>query len=462
MTKSSPRRFEMRIAVIAIALAVPSLLFGIGYLSTLPIGLLPRCLLGVTLVAALGALIHLLTKTIRQPLQGLASVVEAYRGGDYSLRGGRALQGDVLGDLVFEINALGGTLHEQRLKAMEATALLDKLIGAIEVAIIAFDADKTLRLVNPAAAQLLDLSDAEMSGRTARELGLDTLLTESPRTQIVTSVAGRTGRWQVVRGTFRDGGLVQNLLIISDVQHALREEERAAWQRLIRVIGHEVNNSLAPIKSMSESLQSLLAERLDGSANREEILGALKVIAERTGGLSRFLGQYSRLAKFPPPRPHWQPISEILNRVVALEPLRRVEIKVPTDFEAFVDSDQLEQALINLAKNAVEASIDGEASVSITADVKGSDLIILIVDEGQGISNPDNLFVPFFTTKQGGSGVGLALSRQIAEAHGGTLSLENRTDRSGAIATVRIPNVARTYLAGNDVVVMHSGGDTRR
>ncbi len=447
MTEPTPRRFDRRVAALSIALAIPGVIFGLEYLWHLPIGMLPRSLLSLCLLCALGLAIQLLTKTIKQPLQTLASVVEAYRGGDYSLRAGRGVRDDVLGDLVLEINLLGSSLHEQRLKGMEATALLDKLIGAIEVAIVAFDSEKTLRLVNPAAVQLLGISEPQYGNQTAQELGLDTLLVDTPRTQIVTSIAGRPGRWQTVHGTFREGGLVQHLLIMTDVQHALREEERAAWKRLIRVIGHEVNNSLTPIKSMAESLQSLLSQTLTDSATRDETLSALKVIAERTGGLSRFLAQYSRLARLPAPRPQWQSVSNILKRVVALESLQYVEIGAPAGLEAFVDSDQLEQALINLAKNAVEASNNHNSAVEISAQPQGSDLIILVTDNGQGITNPDNLFVPFFTTKPGGSGVGLVLSRQIAEAHGGTLSLENRTACSGAIATLRIPGAIRQGCA---------------
>ncbi|MBS0418361.1 MAG: ATP-binding protein [Proteobacteria bacterium] len=198
---------------------------------------------------------------------------------------------------------------------------------------------------------------------------------------------------------------------------------------------------------MAESLQSLLSQTLTDSATRDDTLSALKVIAERTGGLSRFLAQYSRLARLPAPRPQWQSVSSILKRVVALEPLQYVEIGAPAGLEAFVDSDQLEQALINLAKNAVEASISHNSAVEISAQPQGSDLVILVTDQGQGITNPDNLFVPFFTTKPGGSGVGLVLSRQIAEAHGGTLSLENRTACPGAIATLRIPGVIRQGCA---------------
>lgn len=437
-------RFEWRVAALTLGLAVLAAGFGAWCIWTLSLSTLVRATLIGALMLCLIALTRSVLKTVNTPLRGLASVLEAYRGGDYTVRGSRSLRGDSLGDLVIEINTLGGTLHEQRLRAMEATALLDKLIGAIDVAVLAFDAERQLRVLNPAASRLLGVPEQLGAGRDAADLGLDALLSSAVGTQMVTSIGGRSGRWQVVHGTFREGGLVQHLLIISDLHHALREEERAAWQRLIRVIGHEVNNSLAPIRSMAESLQGFLVDLLKPGNERDEALNALRVIAERTTGLGRFLSQYSRLARLPGARPRWQLLSPVLARVVALEPLRRIALDVPADLEALVDADQLEQALINLAKNAVEAQQESGGRVVLQARAEGSDLFIAITDEGPGLANSDNLFVPFFTTKPGGSGVGLVLSRQIAEAHGGSLALENRTDRSGAIARLTFPNAARS------------------
>jgi len=382
--KARPWRdhFERRVATLAVAVATPGALLGLWAIWHLRTNTLVRLLVSAVLLLLLVALIHTLLKTIITPLRSLANVLEAYRRGDYTIRGRQGLDGDALGDLVNETVWLGGTLHEQRLKAIEATALLDRLIGAIGVAVLAFDSDRHLRIINPAAAQLLAAPPAFPSDKTAKELGVDALLDEGSHTRLITSVAGRTGRWQVMHGTFRESGRAQHLLIISDVQLALREEERAAWQRLIRVIGHEVNNSLAPIKSMAESLQSLLSDVLAVGKTRDDTLDALRVMGERTAGLSRFLAQYSRLARLPTARPRWQLLASILARVGALEPLRRCRIDVSQTLEACVDADHLEQALINLAKNAVEAEAGREGQVSIEAQPRGMDLIITIKDEG--------------------------------------------------------------------------------
>jgi len=435
--------FERRVTALALALAIPALVLGVIVLLSFDVAPVLRACLVILLVLGVGGTAALLRESVIQPLRGLANVVEAYRAGDYTVRGRRSAKGDALGDLVGEVNDLGRTLHQQRLRAMEATALLEKLIGAIDVAVLAFDGAHELRLANPAALQLLGIEVGTAIGRSAGELALDEFLDDERQTRIVGAVAGRSGRWQVTHGTFRESGLVQHLLIIADVRQALRDEERLAWQRLIRVIGHEVNNSLTPIRSLAETLRDMLQRTLVPGQSREETLGALGVIADRTEGLGRFLAQYSRLARLPPPRPRWVPVAPLLARVAVLDPEHRIEIAVDPDLEACVDEDQLEQVLINLVKNALESQAPDGTHIAMRAQSRADRLSIAVLDSGTGIANPDNLFVPFFTTKPGGSGVGLALSRQIVEAHGGTLRLDNRSDTRGAVATVEIPGAVR-------------------
>lgn len=438
-------RFESQVMLWAVALAVPAAAFGLCCIWLLPTGVLWRAVASTALLLSVAAIFRGLIRAVETPLRALANVVEAYRGGDYTLRGNRHVGPGALGELIAEINSLGGTLHEQRLRAIEATALLDKLVSRIGLAVLAFNSERQMKLCNPAAAQLLGLKPGTEGCRSATDLGLEALLSDSAHTQVVTTIAGRTGRWQVTHGTFRESGLAQHLLIISDVQPALREEERAAWQRLIRVIGHEVNNSLAPIKSMSESLHGLLSEVLEQGRMRNDTLDALRVIGERTAGLSRFLAQYSRLARLPRARPRWQRLAPVLARIGALESLQGITMDASPHLEACIDADHLEQALINLGKNAVEATGHPTGKVAIAARARGADLLITVTDDGPGVANPDNLFVPFFTTKQGGSGIGLVLSRQIVEAHGGSLSLANRTDARGAVATLVLPDAARLH-----------------
>jgi nitrogen fixation/metabolism regulation signal transduction histidine kinase len=439
LAKPAARRvrwpFERRISALTIALVVPAMFLGIALLAVLDLSPILRACLILVLIVLLSGTSALLREAIVQPLRGLANVVESYRAGDYTVRGRRTARGDALGDLVGEINDLGRTLHEQRLRAMEATALLDKLVGAIDVAVLAFDGAHELRLANPAATRLLGVEAHGALGRTASDLALDEFLADPRPTRVVGAVAGRSGRWQVTHGTFRESGLVQHLLIVADVREALRDEERLAWQRLIRVIGHEVNNSLTPIRSLAGTLRDMLQQGIGAGGGREEMLEAAGVIADRTESLSRFLAQYSRLARLPPPRPRWVPVAPLLARVAGLDRVHAIEVRSDAGLEALVDEDQLEQALINLVKNALESQGEAGGEVVVTARASDDGLAIAVTDSGPGIANPDNLFVPFFTTKPGGSGVGLALSRQIIEAHGGTLRLDNRSDARGAVAS---------------------------
>ncbi len=253
------------------------------------------------------------------------------------------------------------------------------------------------------------------------------------------SFPGGTGRWETRRTTFWQGGTRHELLVLSDLSQPLRDQEREAWRRLIRVIGHELNNSLAPIKSIAGSLESLLARDPPPDDWREDMQRGLGIVASRADALSRFTSAYARLARLPAPTRKTLAFGELMRRVVGLDP--RLPVTLDGCFETTLsaDADQLEQLLINLLRNATDAALETGGGVAAIWTTQDDMLVVRIEDEGPGLQSTSNLFVPFFTTKPGGSGIGLALSRQIAEGHGGTLALENRTDRRGTRATLRIP-----------------------
>ncbi len=374
-----------------------------------------------------------------RPLQTLSNMQAALREGDFSLRARGGRGEDALGELLLEVNALAESLREQRLGALEATALLSTVMAEIDVAVFTFDADRKLRLVNRAGERLLGQASERLLGRTAEELGLAECLDGEPARTLERRFPGRSGRWGMRRSSFRQGGVPHQLVVISDLSRALREEERQAWQRLVRVLGHELNNSLAPVCSIAESLEMLLKREPRAEDWETDLRGGLHVIAERAAALSRFMKDYARLARLPSPSLQKIDLAALVRSTVALEPRMTVDIVASPAVRLEADSDQLQQLLINLIRNAVEASQQTGGAVRIGWRVDGRALDLFVQDEGPGIANPANLFVPFFTTKSGGSGIGLALSRQIAEAHGGTLTLENRAAAPGCEARLHLP-----------------------
>jgi len=373
------------------------------------------------------------------PMRTLSNLLAALREGDFSIRARGANRDDVLGEVLREVNALGETLRQQRLGALEATMLLRKVMEEIDVAVYAFDGAGVLRLVNRAGERLLNQAEEYLLGRSAQELGLsDCLRGESPRIAQI-AFPGKSGRWEIHRGAFREGGLPHQLLVITDLSRALREEERQAWQRLIRVLGHELNNSLAPIKSVAENLGSVLGRKHRASDWEEDMRSGLNVIAARTDGLARFMSAYARLAKLPPPAVRSVEVGEWIRRVVGLESRLPVQLHSGPEIKINADPDQLEQLLINLLHNAVDASLETGGGVRVGWGRENGFVEVWVQDDGPGLPNSANLFVPFFTTKPGGSGIGLVLSRQIAEAHGGSLNLENLPERRGCEARLRLP-----------------------
>lgn len=373
------------------------------------------------------------------PLRTLSNLLAALREGDFSIRARGASQDDVLGEVLREVNALGETLRKQRLGALEATALLRKVMEEIDVSVFAFDGMGMLRLVNRAGERLLSRSAEGLLGHTAEELSLDEFLSGDTPRIVQSSFPGKSGRWEIHRGGFREAGLPHQLLVITDLSRALRDEERQAWQRLIRVLGHELNNSLAPIKSVAENLGSMLGRKDRAPDWQEDMRAGLNVIAARTDGLARFMSAYARLAKLPPPAFRTVEVGPWIRRVVGLEPRLQVHLTPGPELQIQADPDQLEQLLINLLHNAVDAALETGGGVRVGWGREDSYVEVWVQDDGPGIPNSANLFVPFFTTKPSGSGIGLVLSRQIAEAHGGTLLLENLPSHRGAEARLRLP-----------------------
>jgi len=375
---------------------------------------------------------------VAQPLRTLANLLEAMREGDYSIRA-RGVKGDSLGEVMLQVNAMATTLRAQRLGALEATTLLRKVMEEIDVAVFAFDGGHKLKLINRAGERLINIPSERAMNADAGALELEEFLEgEDTRTVQKTFPSG-PGRWGIHRSSFREGGLPHSMLVITDLTRALREEELQAWQRIVRVLGHELNNSLAPIKSIAGSLEMIVARQPKPDDWEDDMRSGLKIIATRSEGLSRFMASYARLAKLPRPQKNPVSVAEWIRGVASLETRLAVAVAPGIDSTIQADRDQLEQLLINLVRNAVDASRETGGGVTISWARNAFQLEVIVRDEGVGLSNTTNLFVPFFTTKPGGSGIGLVLSRQIAEAHGGTLDLRNAAEGRGCEARLVLP-----------------------
>jgi nitrogen fixation/metabolism regulation signal transduction histidine kinase len=442
-----PLSYEQRIQLLAVAAGLPGsaialILLWTGDYSSRTIWTLGLLIVGLWLSFAISVR-HRVTFS----LQTLSNLLAAMREEDFSVRGRGARRDDAMGEVMIEVNSLSETLREQRLGALEAGALLRTVMEEIDVAIFTFDKENKLRLVNRAGERLLARPVERLLGFTAAELGLGACLEGDAGRTMELTFPGGSGRWGMRRGSFRQAGLPHHLVVLSDLSRALRDEERQAWQRLIRVMGHELNNSLAPIQSVAQSLESGLNSLRNEGDLRPEMNRALMddiqqgfgIIRSRTEALARFMAAYSRLARLPAPKLAPVSVKDWISRVAMLETRVKVKIQVGPEVMISGDADQLEQLLINLVHNAADAVLECGTQASVGWSSQDSQLEVWVLDDGPGIQNTANVFVPFFTTKPGGTGIGLALSRQIAEAHGGTLTLDNRRGSRGCEARLRLP-----------------------
>lgn len=435
--------YERRILLLALSVGAPggvvamALLWGGDYTPKV------QWTLTLFVFAFWWGLAYSLRSGVIMPLQTLSNLLAALREGDFSIRARGASRDGVHGDVMLEINTLTATLRDRRMDALEATTLLRAIMGEIDVAIFAFDPDQKLRLVNRAGERLLGEPSERLLELTAEKLGLGDCLAGPDQRVLEQAFPKSPGRWEVRRTQFRQGGLPFQLLVLADVSRAMRQEERQTWQRLIRVLSHELNNSLTPIQSIAGSLDSLIRRTERAPDWEEDMRSGLGVISKRSESLVRFLDSYARLARLPEPKLSALELAPMIRRVVGLETRMRIELAEGDAVEINADGDQLEQLLINVIRNAVDAASMTGGAVRVGWTANREWVEVRVADEGPGLPNTDNLFVPFFSTKPGGSGIGLVLCRQIAEGHFGTLTVSNRADRAGCEALLRLPIQSR-------------------
>ncbi len=456
---SRPRKrarilYENRISLYSFLVALPGLVVSAVLVWMQPWSVDSRIGLVCLELFAWWLLALALQEQTTRPLQTLANVIGSLREEDYSFRARNAAPEDALGELSLEVNALADMLSDQKVRAIEATALLQRVVDEIDAPLFAFDPASVLRLVNPAGEHLLRRAKTRTLGYTAADLNLEQCLSADNESLVELNLNDSRARWLLRRSSFRQHGVPHTLVVLSDVSRALREEERRAWQRLIRVLGHELSNSLAPIKSIAGSLNSRVSSAPMEAELRSDLQRGLEIIELRSASLHRFLEAYRRMAQMPPPVLREVRLAPLIARAAGLETRIKVCVQPGPDVSFQADPDQLEQMLINLVRNAADAVLEtattapdaagissmlGNDDVELHWDVDSDAVILTIDDNGPGLLNPANVFTPFYTTKPNGSGVGLVLSRQIAEAHGGRVEIGNRVSRRGCSVRVVLP-----------------------
>ena len=379
---------------------------------------------------------RMLARPVAALIRALSGSVVAFRDGDFSFSIG-AKRGDEVGDLVAAHNELGRVLREERQHLFQRELLLDTVVQHTPTALVLVEQGGHVVYANLAARQLLN------AGRALNGERFETIVANAPA-PLARAIAGEVDSlftvsieqeeetFHLSQRVFKLQGRPHRLYQLKRLTRELARQEVATWKKVIRVISHEINNSLAPIRSLSHSGRELA--RL-GDAKR--LATVFDTVEERTRHLEGFIQGYARFAKLPMPRPEavdWQPFLDALRR----HHVFRAPPQLPAE-PGFFDRAQIEQVLINLLKNAHEAGGPANA-IELNVTQSARDTRLEVADRGSGMSETvlANALLPFYSTKRSGSGLGLALAREIAEAHGGRVQLSNRRD-GGLAVTLILP-----------------------
>ena len=393
----------------------------------------------VVLIASAAGLVVLAPPLVRalRLLGGIEHGLEQFAKGNFASPLGESRAGG-LGRIAGYFNALGAFLRERQQSAEQSEALLHTLIDAAPMAILLLEDGGAIEYANDTARALF------FEGRSVEKANFLAMLGEAPaafREAVLgdqdclfsVTTEGAPETYHLAKRHFDLHGATHTLLMVKHMTRELRQQEIDVWKKLVRVVSHELNNSLAPIKSLVHS-----ARIMTGAGGNPKLDRVFSTIDERASHLQGFVESYARFARLPSPRRESVELGEFAAHIATLAPYAR--LVTPASGRAAFDRSQLEQVIINLLKNAKEAGGQGDGiSLDVKSDGAGG-AIIVVEDRGQGMSPEvlESAMLPFYSTKEGGSGLGLSLCREIVEAHGGGIRLENR-EGGGLTVTCTIP-----------------------
>lgn len=369
-------------------------------------------------------------EAIKTPLLGLSASLEAIRHEDYSLRVKPNFNEGAIKSLSDEVNFMADDLRGRKLQYDQQAVLVLNLIEQLATPIAMFDQQGRLNHANDAFSLWCGLPWQQSKLSSARRLGLAYQSKAANSWQILDKRVASL--WQLRHSEFSMAGERYQLVVLTNIEKIVNETERVAWHKMTRVLSHEINNSLSPIKSLAHSLIDVFSKYSADESARE----ALNVIASRSESLMQFVNRYASLNQQYQVNKSVFNLEKLLEKIVAL--FDHEIVLESCNIAINADAVLVEQVLINLIKNAIEVSAQ-DARITVSAEQAKVGIQVKVIDAGSGIKNPDNLFVPFYTTKAEGKGIGLVLSRNMIEQQGGRLSLQNRADNRGAEALIWLP-----------------------